>query len=125
MNFKMILMALITLLAAGAQAKIAIKKSIISPNVTLEIKTSDGHPIEDVALTGMISYSVITMKDCSGFICMPAVPHRVSHSGGGEVLGQTEADGTLKIAPDKWKANDPTAKDLYLSFFTNGNSVKF
>ena len=120
MNFKMILIALFTLSAAGVQAKIAIKKSITSPKVTLEMKTSDGHPIEDVALTGMITYSVITMKDCTGFICIPSVPHRVSRSGGGEVLGHTDEDGTLTIAPDKWKAQDATAKDLYLSYFTNG-----
>lgn len=120
MKFKMILMAFLTLSSAGVQAKIAIKKSIISPDVSLEMKTVDGHPIEDVALTGMLSYTVITMKDCTGFICMPSLPHRVDRSAGGEVLGHTEKDGTLTIAPDKWKAQDPTAKNLYLSYFTNG-----
>jgi hypothetical protein len=123
-SLRIILMALLTLGAAGAQAKkISVKKSIFSPDVILEMKTSDGYPIEDVALTGMIHYSVISLKNCpSGFItiCTPSLPHRIDRSGAGEVLGYTDSQGILKMDPIKWVAKEATAKDLSVSFFTNG-----
>lgn len=51
---------------------------------------------------------------------MPSLPHRVRKSEGGVVLGKTGENGQLQIESLDWSTSKLTAKDLGVSFFTNG-----
>jgi len=94
--------------------------SMETPEAYLNFVSADGHPVAGVALTGILGFSVVSIEDCSGFICVPSLPHRVHKSEGGEVLGKTNSQGVLQIPSLEWSTNKLTAKDLSVSFFTNG-----
>ena len=94
--------------------------SMSTPEATMQFMSADGKPVAGVSLSASLGFSVIVAEDCTGFICMPSFPHRVHKSDGGGVLGKTDTNGQLRIENREWSTSKLTAKDLSVSFFTNG-----
>lgn len=93
--------------------------SMTTPEATLKFVSADGHPVAGVALTGMLGYEALTAQDCTGFLCMPSLPHYKSRSEAGQVLGYTDAQGLLVVPTMEWSTDKKTAKNLKVLFFTN------
>lgn len=112
--------SLITLALLLAGSSIAMAASMITPEVQFSFYSKDGIPVEGVGITGHLRYESLTTEDCSGFICMPSAPRYKSTSEAGAVLGVTDSQGNLTIAPQKRKAKAFTARKLEFVVFTNG-----
>lgn len=110
----------LTFLFFGLFGSTAFAASMTSPEVELSFYSKDGKPVEGVHLTGALHYESLSLKDCSGFICIPSLPHFKSTGDAPQILGFTDDEGRLEISSQIWKAKDLTAKNLSVIYFTNG-----
>lgn len=94
--------------------------SLVSPAVKYSFVTKDLKPIEGVELMGYLQYDILSSMDCTGFICIPSLPHWKAHSEAAVPVGTSSASGTLVIPPMTWSSEELVAKNPRLHFFTNG-----
>jgi hypothetical protein len=111
-NFLLLAFSFFGALASAAEME--------TPDATMKFISADGHPVSGVSLSAHVSYSTLSMEDCSGFICVPSLPRWVRKSLGGQILGDTDRHGELRVRPRTWEVKKISAKDLSVEFFTNG-----
>ena len=116
-NFKVFCIFALTCLCS---LQIAQAAEMTTGQIELSFKSQDGHPVQGITLAGMLKFEALTMKDCTGPICTPGLPKYQSKSESAEILGQTNENGILNVAPRNWRTSALTAKNLSVLVFTNG-----
>ncbi len=106
------------LILLWSQASLA--ASMTSPSIRYSFLTKDLKPIKGVSLMGTLQYDTLSSMDCSGFICMPSLPHWTSKSEASVEVGSSSESGILIIPQMSWSSEEIISKNPRIHYFTNG-----